>query len=107
MMMTTISLESPSRQGARTGTLDPRSRVSGGGGAVYHFLENPSGLLRFGDDVKYVPKESPGVAPHHQVTPRRGWGQAAPGGLVAPSKCPSGSVGLPVKNNFGEILGIF
>ena len=75
MTMAMISPESPSRQGARTGTSFSRTRVSGGGGAVYHIWENPSGVLSFGDEVTYVPKESPGCGPRPRGDP-----QVRPGG---------------------------
>ena len=50
MTMATISLQSPSWQGARTGTSVSRTRVSGVGGAADRIWENPLGVLRFGDD---------------------------------------------------------
>ena len=45
-----ISLQSPSRQGARTGSSVSQTRVSGVGGVADRIWEKPSGVLRFGDE---------------------------------------------------------
>ena len=84
----TISLQSPSWQGDRTGTSISRTRVSGVGGATNRIWENPSGVLSFGDEVTYMPKGSLRGGPGSLGPPRRGQGGGRgwcpPRGPVAP-----------------------
>ena len=100
--------KSPSRQGARTGTSVSQTRVLDVGRAVNRIWENPSGVLRFGDEGVQIPKGTLGVVPGPQGASRcsqgggRGW--CPPEGPVAPPL-----VALLAPGVFrGEIiLGIF